>query len=131
MSKTFSEYQNTSGAQSTLFASSPNLDFNEWRLPLYKTPQFSFDCLCKASMPALLLGAALCSAKLYLPLMITAPIPPIAFAIMIVAGSLLIAYGLYQGLQYANTPTLQEGYEEDVEPLEERPQSCWDRLGYF
>lgn len=122
-----SEYAYAPGRKQGFFLTPLDLD-TDWRVPLYQTAQFSYGCLLKTSTPALITGAALLTISAYLPYIIAAHVPPVALTLLIVAGAMLIAYGLYQGLQYAHTPTLKAGYEEDVESPQQRQESCWERF---
>lgn len=128
-----SEYVHTPVRKHGLFLTPSDLNtdyinYNDWRAPLYQTDMFSFNCLFKISIPAAIMGAVLISASAYLPCIIAAHVPPIALTLLIVAGAMLIAYGLYQGLKYAHTPTLKAGFEEDVDPPPQRLESCWERF---
>ena len=103
-------------------------DVSVWHEPLYKSKNFSYCSLFKASCPGLILGSALLSIGKYLPLIIAAHVPPVGLTLLMVAGGFLLAYGMLQGLKYATTPVLKEGFLEDVEDCNLREKSAWDQF---
>ena len=103
-------------------------DVSVWHEPLYKSKNFSYCSLFKASCPGLILGSALLSIGKYLPFIIAAHVPPVALTRLMVAGGFLLAYGMLQGLKYATTLTLKEGYQEDVEDCHPCGKSAWEKF---
>ena len=101
---------------------------SDWHEPVYQSKDFSYCRLFKVSCPGLLLGSALILIGKYLPFIIAAHVPPVALTLLIIAGGFLLAYGMLQGLKYATSPTLKEGFNEDVEELPQRVHSCWERF---
>ncbi len=103
-------------------------DVSDWREPLFQSKDFSYCSLFKASCPGIILGSALLSIGKYLPFIIAAHVPPVGLTLLMVAGGFLLAYGMLQGLKYATTPVLKEGFLEDVEDCNLREKSAWDQF---
>ena len=101
--------------------------WSDWRVPLHQTRQFSYFTLAKVSFPLASVGTGLIMMAHYFPLLISAA-SPAGLTLLLIAGALLIAAGVYQGLNYATQLTVREGYEEDVEELHQPPQTCWQRF---
>ena len=91
----------------------------------YKSQNFSYCSLFKESCPYALSGAALLSIGKYLPFVLAAHVPPLALTLLLVAGSVLLAYGIYQGLRYATTEVPQDGVYEDIESVDGPSKSWW------
>ena len=87
-------------------------------IKMYQSNRFSFGTLLKQSLPAILTGVTILCLKAYLPLMLSCAVPPIALTLLTIAGAVLIAYGVFQGLDYANTNTYEDDFVEDVEPVQ-------------
>lgn len=86
-------------------------------IKMYQSNQFSFVTLLKHSLPGILAGITILCIKAYLPLMLSCTVPPLALTLLAIAGGSLIAYGIVQGLDYANEETHPDDCEEDVEPV--------------
>lgn len=85
-------------------------------IKLYQSNRFSFVTLLKHSLPAILAGIGTLCLKAYLPLMLSCAVPPLTLTLLTIAAAALIAYGVFQGLNYANIETYEDDFVEDVEP---------------
>ncbi len=90
-------------------------DMSDWREPLFQSKDFSYCSLFKASFPGIISGSALLSIGKYLPFIIAAHVTPVGLTLLMVAGGFLLAYGMLQGLKYATTRVLKEGFTENIE----------------
>lgn len=85
--------------------------------------------LAKRTCPAIFAGAVALMMKSYWPVLITSQaLPPLGAAALIAAGVLLICYGVYQGAKYLVDLKNKPDYEEDVTPVEQPIDGCWDRV---
>ncbi len=85
--------------------------------PRYQSKNFSYCSLFKKSCPYALSGAALLSIGKYLPIILAAHVPLLALTLLLVAGSVFLAYGIYQGLRYATTEVSLDGVDVDIDSV--------------
>ncbi len=72
-------------------------------------------------------GIGIVSLTAYLAFSLSVAIPPIGIAILMAVGAAMIGYAFY--LEHGRAAViLQKSYSEDVEPVEARIESYWDRF---
>lgn len=129
MSSTKKEQYNTA-AQYRIFG--VNNSFAAMDVGTYCEPRnkgISYLELAKRTCPAIFAGAVTLMMESYWPVLIASQaLPPLGAAALIAAGVLLICYGVYQGAKYLLEMKNKPDYEEDVTPVEEPIDSCWNRF---
>lgn len=95
----------------------------------YQSKKFSYRDLVTQAAPGLSAGMTTFLIKAGLTLMFgSSVLPPLAATLFIVTGALLLGYGAYQGLKYANTDVIPDDCEEDIEPVVSAPKGWWAKI---